>query len=136
MIGVIHRPPDINTRENIQRILHNITGENKTSYIIGDVNVNLLGNTDLSINFLNTMSSFCFRQCIHTPTRLNTDGNFTSLVDNIYSNIYMQLHSGTISYDISDHLHIFCTTYKEITNDNTNRTKYIRNYTAEKNGQL
>ena len=78
------------------------------------------------------MSSFCFRQCIHTPTRLNTDGNFTSIIDNIFSNTYMQLHTGTISYDISDHLPIFCTTYKKITDDNTNHTKYIVNLTEKR----
>ena len=117
IIGVIYKPPDINTLdnffENIQRILHNITSENKTSYIIGDFNINLLSNTDLSINFLNIMSSFCFRQCIHTPIRLNTDGDFTSFIDSIFRNTYMQLHSGTIHCDISDLLPIFCTTYKK-----------------------
>ena len=72
IIWVIYRPPDINTLDNFfednQCILHNITSENKTSYIMGDLNINLLSNTDSSINF-----------------------------DNIFIYTYMQLHSGTIS---------------------------------------
>ena len=135
IFGVIYRSPDINILdnfENIQHILHSISSENKTSYIIGDFNINLLCNTDSSVNFLNIMSSFCFWQCIHTPTRLISDDNVTSLINNIFSNTYIQLHSGTISYDISDHLPIFCTTYLKITNDVTNHTKYLRNLTEEK----
>ena len=131
-IGVIYRPHNINILDNffknIQCILHNISSEIKTSYVMGDFNINLLSNTDLSIIFLNIMSSFCFRQCIHAATRLNIDENITSLIDNIFS--YMQLHTGTISYNIADHLQIFCATYKKITNDNTNHTKYIGNFTA------
>ena len=63
---------------------------------------------------------------------MSTNGNFTSLIDKIFSSTYMQLYSGTISYDISNHLPIFCATYNEITNDNTNHTKYIGNSTEEK----
>ena len=121
---------------------------------MGDININLLSNTDSSINFLNIMSSFCFRQWIHTPTRLNTDGNLTSLIDNIFSNTFMQLHSlapsiialiiiaiiiialtnaGTIYYHISHRLQIFCSTYEEIMCDDTNHTKYIGILTEEKN---
>ena len=136
LIGVIYIPPVINTLdiffENIQRILHNISSENKKSCIVGDANINLSSNTDSSIIFLNIMFSFCFMQCIHTVTKLNTDGNLTSFIDNIFSNTYMQLQYCTISYDISDHLPIFCTTYKKITNDNASHYKYIRNYTEEK----
>ena len=43
----------------------------------------------------------------------------------------MKLHSGTILYDISDHLPILCTTCQNITNDNSNHIKYIRNFTEE-----
>ena len=116
IIGVIYRPPDINIHdnflENIQLTLHNIASESKTSYIMGDSHINLLDNTDLSINFLNIMFPPCLRQWIHTPTTLNTDGNVTTNIDKIFSSTYMQLHSGTIPYDISDHLPIFCTTYE------------------------
>ena len=63
IIGVIYRPPHINILdnffENIQRILHNISSENETSYIMGDFNINLLSNTDLSINFIKKISSLC-----------------------------------------------------------------------------
>ena len=119
-----------NIIENIQPIFCNISSENKTGFF--NFNINLLSNADLSINFFHIMSSFCFRQSINTPTRLNTDGNFSSLIDRIFSNTYMQLHSGTISYDISDHLPIICTTYRKITNVCANHNKYIKNVTVEK----
>ena len=71
IIGVICRTPDINILdyffEHMQRIFNNISSENKTSYIMVDFNINLVSNTDSSINSMNIISSFCFT---HTPTIL------------------------------------------------------------------
>ena len=58
-----------------------------------------------------TMSTFYFKPNIFSPTRLNNDGKFTSLIDNIFTNTTNDSISGTIVYDISDHLPIFYLTY-------------------------
>ena len=67
--------------------------------------------TDTTTTFLNTMSIFYFKPNIFSPTRLNNDGKFTSLIDNIFTNTTNDSISGTIVYDISDHLPIFYLTY-------------------------
>ena len=78
---------------------------------MGDFNIDMLTMTDTTITFLNTMSTFCFKPHIFSPTRLNNDGKFTSLIDNIFTNTTNDYFSGTIVYDISDHLPIFYSTY-------------------------
>ena len=103
-------------------------------YIMGDFNVNLLNNTDSSTNFLNLMASSYFKPHIFIPTTLINDGYFTSLIDNIFCNTNNQSISGTIAYDISDHLPIFFSTYNNNNNKNSCRyegkqTIHIRNFT-------
>ena len=103
LIGVIYRPPNHANRdilkEKMQIILQNISTNKDPCYIVGDFNINLL-NSETSANFLDLMSSYCFKPHISTPTRLNNDGNYTSLIDNIFSNTNNESYSGTISYDI------------------------------------
>ena len=55
------------------------------------------------------MSSFYLKP--NNPTRLNKEGKLTSLIDNILTNTTKDSFSGTIVYDISDHLPIFYSTY-------------------------
>ena len=76
-----------------------------------DFNIDMLNMTDTTTTFLNTMSSSYFKPNISNPTRLNNDGKFTALMDNIFSNTTNYSFSGTIVYDISDHLPIFKSNY-------------------------
>ena len=97
---------------------------------MGDFNIDMLNMTDTTITFLNTMSTFCFKPNIFSPTRLNNDGKFTSLIDNIFTNTTNDFFSGTIVYDISDHLPIFYSTYtKKQTDYEPRHTTYKRNFT-------
>ena len=84
--------------------------------------------TDRTTNFLNAMSSFYFNPNIFNPTRLNKEGKFTSLIDNIISNMTNDSFSGTIVYDISDHLPILYSTYKKTDNE-PRHTTCTRNFT-------
>ena len=103
-------------------------------YIVGDFNINLL-NSETSANFFDLMnSSYCLKPHISTPTRLNNEGNYTSLIDNISSNTNNESFSGTISYDISDHLPIYYCVYNNSTNNNifnnqTTHARVLRNLT-------
>ena len=63
------------------------------------------------------MSSYCFKPHIYTPTRLNNECNYTSSINNIFSNTN---NSGKISYDISDHLPIYYCAYNNSNNNNNN----------------
>ena len=71
----------------------------------------MLNMTDTTTTFRNTMSSFYFRPYTISPTRLNKEEKFASLIDNIITNTTNDSFSGTIVYDISDHLPIFYSTY-------------------------
>ena len=114
----------------MQIILQNITMNKNPCYIVGDFNINLL-NSENSANFLDLMSSYCFKPRISTPTRLNNEGNYTSSIDNIFSNTNNESYSGTISYDISDHLPIYYCAYNNSNNNNNdnifnNQTPHAR----------
>ena len=110
----------------MQIILQNITMNKNTWYIVGDVNINLL-NSETSANFINIMSSYCFKPHISTPTRLNNEDNHTSLIDNIFNNTNNESFSGTIGYDISDHLPIYYCAYNNSNNNIfNNQTTHAR----------
>ena len=118
LIGVIYRPPEYSNidlfNDHILTILHKLSKTKNLSFIMGDFNIDMLNMTDSTTTFLNTMSSFYFKPTIFSPTRLNNNGKFTSLIDNIFANTNDSF-SGTIVYDISDHLPIFYSTYSKKT---------------------
>ena len=85
IIGLVYRPPDtdINTFNNIgNKILTLIQSENKTAYLIGDFNINLL-NVDKH-EFIELMYTYSYFPLINKPTRVNK--NTASLIDHIYTN--------------------------------------------------
>ena len=112
---MIYRPPEYTNidlfNEYIQTILHKLSKTKNPTFIMGDFNIDMLTMTDTTTTFLNTMSTFYFKPNVFSPTRLNNDGKFTSLIDNIFTNTTNDSFSGTIVYDISDHLPIFYLTY-------------------------
>ena len=83
LIDVIYRPPNHANldifEEKMHIILLNITMNKDPCYKVGDFNINLLS-TKTSAYFLDLMSSYCFKPHISTPTRLNNEGNYTSLI--------------------------------------------------------
>ena len=117
LIDVIYRPPEYSNldvfNEYIQTILHKLSNTKNPSFIMGDYNIDMLNMTHTATTFLNNMSSFCFKHNILNPTRLKNEGKFTSLMDNICSNTTNDSFSGTIVYDISDHLPILYSTYQK-----------------------
>ena len=94
-------------------MLYEISKTKNSSYVMGDLNVDMLSMTDTTVTFLNTMSSYYFNHHICSPTKLNTEGKFTLLIDTIYYNTTIDSFSGTIAYVISGHLPMFYSTYIE-----------------------
>ena len=88
-------------------MLHRISKTKNPSFIIGDFNIDKLKMTDTATTFLNAMSSIYFNPNINNPTRLSKEGKFTSLMENIIGKTTNVSFSGTILYDICDHLRIF-----------------------------
>ena len=130
---MIYRPPEYSNidlfNEYIQTILHKQSKTKNPSFIMGDFNIYMLNMTDTTTTFLNTMFTFYFKPNILSLTRLNNDGKFTSLIDIIFTNTNIDSFSGTIVYDISDHLPIFYSTDTKKTDYEPRQTTHTRNFT-------
>ena len=113
VIGTIYRPPgqDIdNFNLEINKILDKLHKENKTIYIMGDFNINLM-NSDTHTptgSFLDLMYSNMLFPLITRPTRVTA--NSATLIDNIFTNNTCgtgSLIQGVFVTDITDHYPIF-----------------------------
>jgi len=110
-IGTIYRPPNGN---NIQFLtyIEDILIELSTRVcdaicICGDFNYNFLNMIDNEncLNFANMMFSHYYQATITKPTRVSDDS--CTLIDNIFVSNSVNLFSGIVVCDISDHYLIF-----------------------------
>ena len=110
ILGIIYRPPntDINSfNEALGTILDKLKVEDKTCYLMGDFNINLLNYTNhaLTSDFVDLMHSYSFISLINRPTRITN--NSATLIDNIFANKpNLNSFQGILVTDISDHLPI------------------------------
>ncbi len=116
IVGVIYRP---NTQPKADLDIFSTTFldtmdlinyENKTSVIIGDMNIDLLkyGHHGKTNNFIDSVFSRGFMPKIHKPTRITPSS--ATLIDHIYSNDITNLRNqtaGIIITDVADHFGIF-----------------------------
>ena len=127
IIGSIYRPPKSNmltTNNDFEKILATLSNQNKSCYLCGDFNMNLLNiNThQYTSDFLNLMSTFLFRPLIHVPTRITNSSS--TLIDNIFTNsLSFRECPGVFITDISDHLPIFAILDHQLTP--SNKPKFI-----------
>ena len=87
------------------KLLENISKEQKSVFLLGDFNVNLLtyNGHNQTNEFLDFLASNSFIPLILQPTRITSHSN--TLIDNIFSNvIYPDIISGHLTATISDHL--------------------------------
>ena len=120
IIGVIYRPPQSSKDDflnELQNILQNEKIQNKTSFIMGDFNFNLLNQN--SHEFMELFLSFSFLPLVTKPTRVFQTS--ATLIDNIFTNLQSPILSSSIVVsDISDHYPIFCET--SLTNISSHKT--------------
>ena len=114
-LGVIYRPPNTDVRnflENISRILANLKDINRTVYIMGDFNLNLINISEHipTSDFVELMFSYPFFPLINKPTRLTETS--ATLIDNIFCNSIdkSKCFNEIIYTDVSDHFPIFTIT--------------------------
>ncbi len=108
--GCIYRHPSMDIQEfnknYFENFLRNLSTENKTIYLLGDFNIDLLEiDSDENIaNYYNTLISNLFIPHITLPTRITPRSK--TLIDNIFSNDpnFTQGVSGNFTFSISDHL--------------------------------
>ena len=89
----------------LNKLLENISKKQKSIFLLGDFNVNLLNyNEHNQINeFLDFVASNSFIPLILQPTRINNHSN--TLIDNIFSNVIdPDIISRNLTATISDHL--------------------------------
>ena len=89
----------------LNKLLHNISKEQKSVFLLGDFNVNLLNYNehDQTNKFFDSLASNSFIALILQPTRITSHSN--TLIDNIFSNVIeSDIISGNLTATISDHL--------------------------------
>ena len=112
IVGVIYRHPSIDLADfncnYLNKLLENTSKQQKSIFLLGDFNVNLLNyNEHNETNeFLDSLASNSFIPLILQPTRITSHSN--TLIDNIFSNaINPDIISGNLTTTISDHLSQF-----------------------------
>ena len=87
----------------LNKLLKNISKEQKSIFLLGDFNVNLLNHNEhnQANEILDSLASFI--PLILQPTRITSCSN--TLIDNIFSNVIdPDIVSGNLTATISDHL--------------------------------
>ena len=109
IIGCIYKHPSMNINEfnddYLNEFLDKLSKENKTIFLLGDFNINLL-NYDIhppTDEFLDFLSTHYLPPHILQPSRVTT--NSKTLIDNIFSNMAVpNISCGNLTASISDHL--------------------------------
>ena len=109
IVGVIYRHPFMDFNDfncnYLNKLLENISKEQKSGSLLGDFNVNLLNYNEhnQTNEFLDSLASNSFVPLILQPTRITSHSN--TLIDNIFSNnIDPDIISGNLTATISEHL--------------------------------
>ena len=106
----IYRPHEGTIPEfelNLLNILNDCNLHGKNVILMGDFNINLLSDSYLTENFLNSIQSLGFIPVISIPTRFDSQFNSASLIDHIWINKPTSYFSGVISCDLTDHFPTF-----------------------------
>ena len=106
-IGNAYKPPNVSNDAFTDAFLFVYNqlnySQSKDMILCGDFNINLL--QDVSINFLNVMSSVSLLPMISKPTRITETS--ATLIDNIFMSLPYECISGIITYPVSDHMPVF-----------------------------
>ena len=115
VVRVIYRNPSMDLSDfncnYLNKLLENISKEQKSVFLLGDFNVNLLNYNEhnQTNEFLDSLASNSFIPLILQPTRITSHSN--TLIDNIFSNVIdPDIISGNLTATISDHLPQFAIT--------------------------
>lgn len=111
---------------NIDELLYKLLKPNSPTFICGDFNFNFDDNAvrNKADKLLDVFSSYNLNKCINEYTRIDSKKNSRTIVDNIVSNISVDLlNPKVIHCDLSDHfLQIVCFQYMS---DRTSDSSYI-----------
>ena len=126
LISCIYRTPGscIETfREMMMGMYDNIANK-KMVFVCGDINIDLLAETNTTTEFINSVYSMSLYPTITRPTRITTHS--ATLIDNIFTNIIdRKIISGIIINDATDHLPVFAVIKGGIGTNKETRNKKI-----------
>ena len=94
LVGVIYRHPSMDLTDfncnYLNKLLENISKEQKSIFLLGDFNVNLLNYNEhnQTNKFLDSIASNSFIPLILKPTRITSHSN--TLIDNIFQMLLIQ----------------------------------------------
>ena len=130
IVGCLYRPPDASLTDfnrSVEDILSAISFENKLSYIIGDFNINILNSHSHqpTNEFINLMTSNSLYPLISKPTRITY--STATLIDNIFTNnLELNMNSGILYTDLSDHLPVFQVTHLKMIVEPPRQKRFVR----------
>ena len=106
IIGVVYRPPSSNPKDFlncIENLLKNPLFVNKSTFIMGDFNIDLIksDHNSTSQEFLETFLTASFLPLISKPTRVRNRS--ATLLDNIFTNTLQPPDSFIVLSDMTDH---------------------------------
>ena len=111
IVIAIYRPHDGNFGgflDDLNIILNNSHVLNRKILLLGDLNINLIADTNNVVALKNFFNSFHFFPVITKPTRFPPSGQgHPSLIDHIWYNDIKNYECGILLHDFTDHLPIF-----------------------------
>ena len=114
VICIVYRPPNNDKKvffDDFDNLLHKLNLENKNIYFMGDFNIDLLCDNDITADLNTLLNVHAMFSTITKPTRI--DRNTSTLIDNIFTNISdNNIEAGLIYSEISDNLPICFTPFQ------------------------
>lgn len=118
VLHTVYRPPTGNAQaaldmlyRNIEDLKLHLSGDR---FVLGDFNIDLNKGSNIGSKLLRVGKNLGLCQLISESTRYATGGS--SLIDHIYTDCNHVSHSGTVNYNISDHLPIVLVKKKDRNN--------------------
>jgi len=110
VIHAIYRPPDRNVllfNEEISAIFDG-SSQNDYVFVAGDFNIDISNPNGPAVDFISLSHASSFVPLITTPTRVTQDS--ASCIDHIWFNQIIDVESGVLELDITDHYPVFAST--------------------------
>ena len=134
IVNVTYRQPagNIKVFENcLNNLLSTKKHNNKTVYLTGDFNLNLLDyKTNAKVkSYLDIVFSHSFMPLINKPTRISK--NNATIIDHLLTNSFINCNhkTGVVKTDISDHFPVFLITEIKLESSTKNDFAFTRKFT-------
>lgn len=109
-VTAVYRPPGGNVQSTLDKVETIVTlirqSTSGDTIVIGDLNIDVLSDNAYSKKISQFANTCRIEQLIKDPTRITNKS--VSLIDHLYTNSSHCSMSGTLNFNITDHLPVFC----------------------------